>query len=172
MAILALPKGGQALVREGSRVDGATILAVRSDHVRLQSPNGVIELSLAGAGSSEPASVSTVVLESATDDLNAVYVRDVSVDQLSRRLDGQATGKATAGASGGADRDVAAQRIAAAIDLPAGSRILAVSGQSVGSADAAIRAIESAFAAGREGVILDIQSPNGPGRAYINRARP
>jgi hypothetical protein len=169
IAFLQVPDGGQVLVRAGSTIDGARVVTVTESGIRLALPAGIVDLDLQGTGKAQATPGSVVVTGASDDDKSRVYVRDVSADQLSRGLSGApaASGEADKRVAAGTG-DVAAQRIAVVLELPQGSRVLSVSGQSVTSADQAIRKIESAFASGL-GVILDVQTAEGPGRVYIQR---
>jgi hypothetical protein len=167
VAFLEVPEGGQVLVRAGSIVNGAKVLSVSADAVRLSMGSGVFELSLAGSG--KPRAVASAAIVSASDDdKNRVYNREVSGDQLSREL--AAPAQASAGSTPG-KAVVDGQRIAAVLDLPAGSRVLRVQAQPVSSAAGAISQLQSAFAAQDGIVILDIQTPTGPGRVYLKREK-
>ncbi len=96
-----------------------------------------------------------------------MYTREVSSEKMSREL------KAAAGASAGKPAKtselVAAQRVAAVLDLPSGSQIQLVQGQPVTTADAAIKRLQSVFASDAGIVTLDVNTPNGPGRVYLMR---
>ena len=170
IAFLQVPDGGQVLVRAGSTVNGARVVTVTESGLRLALPEGTVDLDLQGTGKAQATPGSVAVTSASDDDKSRVYVRDVSADQLSRGLSGApvASGKAAKPVAAGTG-DVAAQRIAGVLELPQGSRVLSVSGQSVTSADQAIRKYRSAFASGLGGVILDVQTPTGPGRVYIQR---
>lgn len=170
IAFLQVPDGGQVIVRAGSTVNGARVVTVTESGLRLALPEGIVDLDLQGTGKAQATPGSVVVTSASDDDKSRVYVRDVSVDQLSRGLSGApaAPGNAAKPVAAGTE-DVAAQRIAGVLELPSGSRVLSVSGQSVTSADQAIRKIESAFASGLGGVILDVQTAKGSGRVYIQR---
>ena len=164
VAFLEVPEGGQVLVRAGSIVNGARILSVSADAVRLSVASGVFDLSLAGSGKPRAAAQSAAILSASDDDKNRVYNREVSGDQLSRELVAQAPAGSTTGKA-----VVDAQRVAAVLDLPAGSKVLRVQAEPVSSAVGAISQLQSAFATQVGVVILDIQTPTGPGRVYLKR---
>ena len=166
LAFLEVPQGGQVLVRSGSVVNGVKVLAVTAQEARLSFPAGVVELLLDGTHRSPAPVKSSAVLGKSDDVRNRVYNRDVSSEQVSRELSA-ATDRAKAPAS--ASSMVAAQRVAAVLDLPAGSRVLRVGPNPVSSAQGAIQQIEQAFSSTAPVVILDIQTPKGPGRVYLHR---
>jgi hypothetical protein len=89
----------------------------------------------------------------------------VSEDHLSRELAAQ-SGPGAAKSSARSAL-VAAQRIAAVLDLPKNSTVVRVEGQPVSSADQAIHELQSAIASSAGAVTLDLQTPTGPGRVYL-----
>jgi hypothetical protein len=168
LAFLQVPDGGQVLVRKGSVVNGVKVVSVTSDAIRIALPSGVMELSLEGSGKPQGATPSAAIIEASNDDKNRVYNREVSADQLSRELAVPAGGAAAKSSS--ASGLVAAQRIAAVLDLPAGSKVLRVHEEPVSSAEGAISQLQKAFASQSGGVVtLDVQTPTGPGRVYLMR---
>jgi hypothetical protein len=171
IAFLEVPDGGQVLVRTGSVVAGARVLEVTATGLRLGLASGFVELSLEGTGKPQAVVSSAAVTAAKDDDKNRVYTREVSDEQLSRELAKPAStspAKPTAEGTG----LVAAQRIAAVLDLPANSKVLRVRGRPVSSADAAIEELQSAFGSNAGVVTLDLQTPNGPGRVYLMRQKP
>jgi hypothetical protein len=171
IAFLEMPDGGQVLVRTGSEVDGAKVLEVTATGVRLGLASGIFELSLEGTGKPQVVVASAAVTAAKDDDKNRVYTREVSDEQLSRELAGPA-GKPPANPAAADARVVAAQRIAAVLDLPANSKVLRVQGSPVSSADAAIQQLQSSFGSDAGVVTLDLQTPSGPGRVYLMRQKP
>ena len=170
IAFLEVPDGGQVLVRTGSEIAGAKVLAVTATGLRLGLASGVVELSLEGTGKSQVAASSAAVTAAKDDEKNRVYTREVSDEHVSRELAapaGTSSTRPTAAQSG----LVAAQRIAAVLDLPANSKVLRVRGRPVSSADAAIQELQSAFGSEAGVVTLDLQTPNGPGRVYLMREK-
>jgi hypothetical protein len=171
IAFLEMPDGGQVLVRTGSEVAGAKILEVTATGLRLGLTTGVVELSLEGTGKPQVVASSAAVTAAKDDDRNRVYTREVSDEQLSRELAAPAKPSPTTPTAARSSL-VAAQRIAAVLDLPANSRVLRVQGRPVSSADAAIRELESSFGSEAGVVTLDVQTPTGPGRVYLMRQKP
>ncbi len=170
IAFLEMPDGGQVLVRTGSEVEGARVLEVTATGLRLGLASGVVELSLEGTGKPQVVASSAAVTAAKDDDRNRVYTREVSDDHLSRELaapGGTSSTRPTAARSS----LVAAQRIAAVLELPANSKVLRVQGRPVSSADAAIQELESTFGSDAGVVTLDLQTPNGPGRVYLMREK-
>jgi hypothetical protein len=177
VAFLEVPGGGQVLVRKGSIVNGAKVVAVTGSSVRLALPTGLVEYSLEGSGKAQPAAGSDAIISGSTDQKNRVYNREVSIDQMSRELAKPAPARAAAAgsksasdAAGTASPDSAAQRITAVLDLPPGSKIMKIANVPVSSADQAIKAVESAFKSPEQlGVVIDVETPTGPGRVYLRR---
>jgi predicted lipid-binding transport protein (Tim44 family) len=95
----------------------------------------------------------------------------VSDEHLSRELAAPVAGTSPGRATAAHANLVAAQRIAAVLDLPANSKVLRVRGRPVSSADAAIEELQSAFGSEAGVVTLDLQTPNGPGRVYLMREK-
>jgi len=168
IAFLEVPDGGQVLVRTGSEVAGARVLEVTATGLRLGLASGVVELSLEGTGKPPVVPSSAAVTAAKNDDKNRVYTREVSDDQLSRELAAPA-GKSSTTPTAARSKLVAAQRIAAVLDLPANSKVLLVQGRPVSSADAAIQELQSSFGSDAGVVTLDLQTPTGPGRVYLMR---
>jgi hypothetical protein len=166
IAFLAVPQGGQVLVRAGSVVNGVQVVAVTAHEATLKFPSGTIELLLDGTNRPAAPVESSAILAKKDDPRNRVYDRQVSGDQVSREL-----APAAIGVQGGAQSGttVAAQRIAAVLDLPDGSTVRKVGPIPVTSAQGAIQQIEQAFESAAPVVILDIQTPKGPGRVYLHR---
>jgi hypothetical protein len=171
IAFLEVPDGGQVLVRTGSEVAGARVLAVTATGLRLGLASGVFELSLEGTGKPQVVASSAAVSAAKDDEKNRVYTREVSDEQLSRELAAPAGTPPTKPIAARSSL-VAAQRIAAVLDLPADSKVLRVQGRPVSSADAAIRELQSSFGSEEGVVTLDLQTPNGPGRVYLMRQKP
>jgi hypothetical protein len=167
IAFIAVPQGGQVLVRAGSVVNGVQVVAVTAHEARLAFPSGTVELLLDGTNRPAVPVKSSAVLAGTDDARNRVYDRKVSSEQVSRELTPAATGSRGEAPPGG--NLVAAQRIASVLDLPAGSKVLKVGPSPVTSADGAIQQIEQAFSSTAPVVILDIQTPAGPGRVYLHR---
>jgi hypothetical protein len=169
IAFLEMPDGGQVLVRAGSEVAGARVLEVTAKGLRLRLAAGVVELSLDGTGKAQVAPPSAAVSSAADDDKHRVYTRNVSEEHLAREL----TAKAGPGVAkpSGSPQLVAAQRIAAVLDLPKDSTVVRVEGQAVSSADQAISELQSAFASSAGVVTLDVKTPAGPGRVYLMSER-
>jgi hypothetical protein len=166
IAFLAVPQGGQVLVRAGSEVNGVRVDSVTAHEARLTFPSGTVELLLDGTNRPAAPVKSSAVLTSTDDARNRVYDRQVSGDQVSRELARAATstkGDANDGSL------IAAQRIAAVLELPPGSSVLRVGPQPVTSAAAAIDQIGKAFESMAPVVILDIKTPKGPGRVYLHK---
>ena len=166
LAFLEVPQGGQVLVRSGSVVNGVKVLSVTAHEARLSFPAGVVELLLDGTNRLAPQVASSAVLAKQDDARNRVYNREVSSEQVSRELSAAAGGAKAPAPEGGM---VAAQRIAAVLDLPPGSKVLSVGTKAVSSAQGAIQEIERAFGSAVPVVTLDIQTPKGPGRVYLHR---
>lgn len=166
IAFLAVPQGGQVLVRAGSVVNGVQVVSVTAHEARLTFPSGTIELLLDGTNRPAGPVKSSAVLSSTDDARNRVYDRQVSGDQVSRELAKAASG--TQGDTEGRSM-IAAQRIAAVLELPPGSSVLRVGPQPVTSATAAIDQIGKAFESKAPVVILDIKTPKGPGRVYLHK---
>ena len=169
IAFLELPDGGQVLVRTGSEVAGARVLEVTATGLRLGLASGVFELSLEGNGKPQVVASSAAVTAAKDDDRNRVYTRNVSEEHLARELTAK-PGPGVAKPSGNPQL-VAAQRIAAVLDLPKNSTVVRVEGQAVSSADQAIRELQSAFASSAGVVTLDVKTPTGPGRVYLMSER-
>jgi hypothetical protein len=170
IAFLEVPDGGQVLVRAGSEVAGARVLEVTATGLRLGLASGVVELALEGTGKPPVVPSSAGVTAAKDDDKNRVYTREVSDDQLSRELAAPA-GKSSTTPSAARSNLVAAQRIAAVLDLPANSKVLLVQGRPVSSADAAIKELQASFDSDAGVVTLDLQTPDGPGRVYLMREK-
>ena len=166
LAFVEVPQGGQVLVRSGSVVNGVKVLAVTAHEARLSFPAGVVELLLDGTNRPIAPAASSAVLSKTDDVRNRVYNREISEEQVSREL-AVTTGTKGAPAPGGGL--VAAQRIAAVLDLPPGSQVLRVGPKPVTSAQSAIEQIDLAFESTAPVVILDIKTPKGPGRVYLHR---
>jgi hypothetical protein len=166
IAFLAVPQGGQVLVRAGSVVNGVQVVAVTAHEAQLKFPSGTIELLLDGTNRPAAPVKSSAVLARTDDSRNRVYDRQVSGDQVSRELAATATG--VQGSAPGS-RMIAAQRIADVLELPLGSSVLRVGPQPVTSAAAAIDQIGTAFESQAPVVILDIKTPKGPGRVYLHK---
>ena len=126
IAFLEMPDGGQVLVRTGSEVAGARVLEVTATGLRLGLASGVVELSLEGTGKPQVVASSAAVTAAKDDDKNRVYTREVSDEQLSRELAAPAAGTSSAKPAAAHASLVAAQRIAAVLDLPANSKVLRV----------------------------------------------
>ena len=170
IAFLEMPDGGRVLVRTGSEVAGARVLEVTATALRLGLASGVVQLSLEGTGKPQVVASSAAVTAAKNDDKNRVYTREVSDDQLSREL-AMSAGTSSTKLTAAHASLVAAQRIAAVLDLPANSKVLRVRGRPVSSADAAIQELQSAFGSEAGVVTLDLQTPNGPGRVYLMREK-
>jgi hypothetical protein len=171
IAFLEMPDGGQVLVRTGSQVEGARVLEVTATGLRLGLASGVVELSLEGTGKPQVVVSSAAVSAAKDDATNRVYTREVSDEQLSRELAAPA-GTSSARPTAARTSVVAAQRIAAVLDLPANSKVLRVQGRPVSSADVAIQELQSSFGSDAGVVTLDLQTPTGPGRVYLMRQKP
>ena len=128
-------------------------------------------MSLEGTGKPQVVAASAAVTAAKDDDKNRVYTREVSDEHLSRELAAPAAGACLPRPTAAHGSLVAAQRIAAVLDLPANSKVLRVRGRPVSSADAAIRELQSAFGSEAGVVTLDLQTPNGPGRVYLMREK-
>jgi len=170
IAFLEVPDGGQALVRTGSELAGARVLEVTATGLRLGLASGVVELSLEGTGKPQVVAPSAAVTAAKDDEKNRVYTREVSDEHVSRELAAPA-GTSSTRPTAARSSLVAAQRIAAVLDLPANSKVLRVQGRPVSSADAAIRELQSSFGSDAGVVTLDLQTPNGPGRVYLMREK-
>jgi hypothetical protein len=169
IAFLEMPDGGQVLVRAGSEVAGARVLEITAAGLRLGLASGVVDLSLEGTGSPQAIAPSAAISSAVDDDKHRVYTRNVSEEHLSRELTAKA-GPGMAKPSGNPQL-VAAQRIAAVLDLPKNSTVVRVEGQEVSSAEQAIRELQSAFASSAGVVTLDVKTPSGPGRVYLMSER-
>jgi membrane-associated protease RseP (regulator of RpoE activity) len=170
VAFLEVPQGGQILVRAGSVVGNARVLAVNASSLKIALPAGVVELSLDGTIHPVLAASSASVVAKSDDTRNRVYNRQIDDEQVSRDLAAALAEPQAAGSK--SSNLVAAQRIAAVLDLPAGSRVLRVQGQEVSSADAVIKQLEASFATVVAVVTMDLQTPTGPGRVYLMREKP
>jgi hypothetical protein len=170
VAFLEVPQGGQVLVRAGSVVGNAKVLAVTASSLKIALRSGVVELSLDGTAHPASATPSAAVVAKSDDARNRVYNRQIADEQVSREL-ASALAEPQSGGSK-SNNLVAAQRIAAVLDLPAGSKVLRVQGRDVSSADAVIKQLEASFATIVPVVTLDLQTPNGPGRVYLMREKP
>jgi hypothetical protein len=168
IAFLQVPDAGQVLVRAGSVVSGAKVLGVTRSEIRLALSSGVVDLTLDGTVHEVSKSRSPAVIDQEDDDRNRIYSRTVSAEQAGRELASRSTGPP---GSAAAD-STAAQRIAAVLDLPVGSRILKVQDQPVSSASDAIEQLKRSMAESRGVVTLDLKTPNGPGRVYLMPPKP
>lgn len=161
IAFLEVPGGGQVLVRDGSVLKGVKVLAVSSDSVKIALSTGVVELSLEGTVKPAPVIDSAAVKRVSDNNRGHVYVREVVPEQLWR-----AVGPPTRNSKVGSDADI--QRIAGVLQLPPGSRILRVHGETVSSADQVMRRLQEAFAnEGGGGAAIELQTPSGRGRVYL-----
>jgi hypothetical protein len=170
IAFLAVPQGGQVLVRAGSVVGSARVLAVTASSVKIALRSGVVELSLDGTAHPASATPSAAVVARSDDARNRVYQRHIDDEQVSRELAAALAEPQAAGSK--SNNLVAAQRIAAVLDLPAGSKVLRVQGRDVSSADAVIKQLGASFATTVSVVTMDLQTPTGPGRVYLMRDKP
>jgi hypothetical protein len=166
IAFLAVPQGGQVLVRAGSVVNGVRVDSVTSHEARLAFPSGTVELLLDGTNRPASPVKSPAVLTRTDDARNRVYDRQVSGDQVSRELAKAATSTKGDAPDGSM---IAAQRISSVLELPPGSSVLRVGPKPVTSAAAAIDQIGKAFESQAPVVILDIKTPKGPGRVYLHK---
>jgi hypothetical protein len=169
IAFLEVPEGGQVLVRTGSVVNGTRVVSVDSREIKLALPGGVVVLALDGSVHEAALPTPTAIITKQDDERSSVYTREVSPDTLSREL--KSASGAQPAKTAQANEMVAAQRVAAVLDLPSGSAVQRVQGQPVTSADAAIKRLQSVFAGDAGVVILDIKTPTGAGRVYLMRNR-
>jgi hypothetical protein len=166
IAFLAVPQGGQVLVRPGSVVNGVQVVLITAHEARLTFPSGTVELLLDGTNRPASPVKSSAVIARTDDSRNRVYDRQVSGEQITRELAPAVTGEQ--GDVPGRTM-VAAQRIADVLDLPPGSSVLRVGPQPVTSAVAAVDQIRKAFESQAPVVILDVKTPKGPGRVYLHK---
>jgi hypothetical protein len=166
VAFLAVPQGGQVLVRAGSVVNGVQVVVVTAHEAQLKFPSGTVELLLDGTNRPAAPVKSSAVLAGTDDARNRVYDRQVSGDHVSRELANVAT---STNVTAQDKSMISAQRIASVLELPPGSSVLRVGPQPVTSAAAAIDQIGKAFESKAPVVILDIKTPNGPGRVYLHK---
>jgi len=170
IAFLEVPQGGQVLVRAGSVVGNARVLTITASSLKIALRSGVVELSLDGTAHPVSATPSASVVARSDDTRNRIYQRQIDDEQVSRDLASALAERQAAGSK--SSNLVAAQRIAAVLDLPAGSKVLRVQGRDVSSADAVIKQLEASFATIVPVVTMDLQTPNGPGRVYLMREKP
>ena len=168
IALLQVPGGSQMLLREGSVVGDARVLAVTEQEITLQLGSGVVELSLAGAVRPVTRTQSAAIVARADGPEAGVFTRSVDQEQLSRELSSSAS---AGGGSKSTPSVLAAQRITAVLDLPPSSRVLKVAEQPVTSADEAIGRLQKSLSSSSGTVTLDVMTPRGPARVYLSASR-
>ena len=169
IALLEVPGGSQILLREGSVVGDAKVLAVTEQDITLRLSSGIVELSLAGTARPVPKAPTAAIVARADGPEAGVFTRKVDQEQLSRELATSAPASATAQKS--VSTIVAAQQITAVLDLPPTSRVLKVAEQPVKSADEAIDRLQKSLASSTGTVTLDVMTPRGPARVYLSASR-
>lgn len=169
IALLQVPDGSQILLREGSMVGDAKVLAVTEQEITLRLGSGVVELSLAGTARPIQKAPTAAIVARADGPEAGVFTRKVDQEQLSRELAKSSPASATAQKS--TSGIVAAQRITAVLDLPPSSRVLKVAEQPVKSADEAIDRLQKSLTSSTGTVTLDVMTPRGPARVYLSASR-
>jgi hypothetical protein len=173
LALIAVPEGGQVLARAGSVIGGVKVVAVTVSTVRLEFPSGVVELTLQGSGAPrEVPGVASAGAVKAASQHGQIYERDVAVDELSRELRAPSMAGGQNGGNKASMKLQSAQHLAEVLDLPPGSQVLKVGAVSVASAEQVIKELDNAFAhPSAMGLTLEVQTPKGPARVYIRRAK-
>ncbi len=177
LGFLELPAGEQVLIRKGGEVPGGgRVLAFDGRTVRIAFPDRMIELVLEGSGAAGGYLPATGIV-TAQEGTERIHVRTVAAEPLRVALQQAPGNKPVTSAvaiqrRGRTDEGAAvAQRFAALVNLPAGSRVLAVNEQPVVSAAAAIATVNDALA---EGVPARLNISNAAGsdqRVYLLPAR-
>lgn len=178
LGFLELPAGEQVLIRKGGEVPGGgRVLAFDGRTVRIAFPDRTIELVLEGSGAAGGGYLPATGIVTAQEGTERIHVRTVAAEPLRVALQ-QSTGNTAVKSAvaiqrrGRTDEGAAvAQRFAALVNLPAGSRVLAVNEQPVVSAAAAIATVNDALA---DGVPARLNISNAAGsdqRVYLLPAR-
>jgi hypothetical protein len=161
LAFLEIPGGTQVLVRNGDIVGKARVAAIRDRAIDLVLPSGRVELVLEGSGKAANSVPAREIVTDQSDD-GHVLRREVAVDPLLQAIERSPGGKGDSGT-------VLARKLQPVLNLPAGSRVLDVSGKPVTSADQALREIGKALEQGA--AVLTLEAPDGMRRVYIQPAR-
>jgi hypothetical protein len=177
LGFLEVPAGEQVLIRKGGEVPGGgRVVAFDGRTVRIAFPDGMIELVLEGAGAAG-GYTSTTGIVTAQEGTEGIYVRTVAAEPLRVALQ-QSTGTAAAKPAvaiqrrGRTDEGAAvAQRFSALVNLPAGSRVLSVNEQPVGSAAAAIETVNRTLASGMPARLNISNATGSDQRVYLLPAR-
>lgn len=162
LAFLATPDGAQVLVHEGDAVGNARVRDIRDREIDLALPSGLLTLSLDRSDKPVVGTPAREVLVSQSSD-EYVLGREVSVAPFRKAVSASSSNSSSASVA-------LAQRVAPVLDLPPHSRILAVNGQDVTSADGAIREIAKVLAAGST-VTMNLETPTGLKRVYVTPQR-
>lgn len=173
LGFLEIPAGEQVLIREGVTVPGGgRVMAFDGKTVRIQFPDGALELTLEGTGrvSVTMAAAGIVTAQESTE---RIHVRTVAVEPLRVALQQPPgdEGVKPAGAiqrRGRKDEGAAvAARFSGLVNLPPDSRVLAINEQPVESAAAAIETVNSSLAAGMPARLNISNSAGSDQRVYL-----
>lgn len=174
LAVLELPGGEQVLVRRGSVIEGGgRIVLLDTERLRLALPDHTLDLALDGSLNGPVIPAGLGVVQEQLDDGNV----------LIRRVDPEAFGQSVARStpavqaspstkSKASDPTAEAGRgLAAILNLPPDSRLIAVNERPVRSAGQAIALIEQSLA---DGVSprLNITGAGGESRVYLSPTEP
>lgn len=198
IGFLAVPGGGQMLIRQGSALPGgAKVLAIADKSLTLALPDGrrlVLELSGSGApagsrpadgaGSAAPPAAAPATVQRGTapesivsrqQDRGTAHVRRVAASRVDAALKPRIAAERAKAKAG--DRDSAMDAEALAVTFQGlfavreGSALVAVNGQQVKSAAEAMESVRGNLS---KGVVttLNFKGPYGPERVYLLPERP
>lgn len=184
VAILAVPSGGQVLIRKGSVVDGGVVTELSGRAVRIAFPDHVLELTLSGAPRSSantargatasataPAATGSKSARAARQHPASLPVQTDPTRRVSREavqafiVNGVSQGPPSKNAKQYVD-----QEIAEALDLPEHSQIVSVNDRTVDSADQTVSQLQQALTNGMAAVTVN--TPQGRQRLYLMAAPP
>ena len=177
LGFLEVPAGEQVLIRMGGEVPGGgRVVAFDGRTVRIVFPDGMIELVLEGSGATGGYAPTTGIV-TAQEGTEGIHVRTVAAEPLRVALQQSSGNEAVKSAvaiqrRGRTDEGAAvAQRFSALVNLPAGSRVLAVNEQPVVSAAAAIDTVNETLAEGMPARLNISNATGSDQRVYLLPAR-
>lgn len=177
LGFLEVPAGQQVLIRKGGEVPGGgRVVAFDGQTVRIAFPDGMIELALEGTGGAGGYAPTTGIV-TAQESTERIHVRTVAVEPLRTALQQPAGNDASTAAAaiqrrGRTDAGAeVAQRFTALVNLPAGSRVLAVNEQPVVTAAGAVAVVNKTLADGMPARLNISNAAGSNQRVYLLPAR-
>jgi hypothetical protein len=172
LGFLEVPQGGQVVIRKGAHVNGGEVTAISAQLVRIRFFDRELELRLSGApgGDAPPASARAAPAVAAADRPSSPSKTDLMAPPIVRTVPRpmtllfQTNGIARPTSRVDAGQYVA-QQIAPVFDIPDNTRVVAINDARVSSAAQASDVLSAALSNGI--AVLDLETPNGPQRAYL-----